>query len=101
MPERKYIIWIADNIKCIVQFITEKGVNVGFVVRLTAIINGKKYEIRRYDTAHGIPHIDVLNLKGKTIEKIWIPQLPPGEAMTFAIKDIKTNFEAYIRRFIK
>ena len=101
MPEKKYTIWIADNIKCIVQFITINGVNTGYVIRLTAEINGIKYEIRRYDSAHGTPHIDILNLKGKTIEKIWMPQLDFGDAMTFAIEDIKLNFEIYVRRFIK
>ncbi len=66
---------------------------------MRARIDGKWYEIRRYDTAHGTPHIDVLNWRGKTKDKIWMPQLPPGEAMTFAIDDIKTNFKTYIRRF--
>ncbi len=101
MPEKNYDFWISNSVKCIVRFITEKGKTTGFVVRLIAFINNQKFEIRRYDTAHGTPHIDVLNLKGETIEKIWMQQLPPGEAMTFAIKDIKLNSETYIRRFIK
>ncbi len=101
MPEKNYDFWISNSVKCIVKFITEKGKTTGFVVRLIAFINNQKFEIRRYDTAHGTPHIDVLNLKGETIEKIWLYQFDEGEALDFAIEDIKQNYLTYINRFIK
>ena len=69
MPEKKYDFLIDSNIQCFVRFITEKGITIGFIVRLVAFINGSRFEIRKYDTAHGAPHIDVLNLKGKTLKK--------------------------------
>jgi len=101
MPEKNYDFWISNSVKCIVRFVTEKGKTTGFVVRLIAFINNQKFEIRRYDTAHGTPHIDVLNLKGETIEKIWLYQFDEGEALDFAIEDIKQNYLTYINRFIK
>ena len=99
MPEKEFTFWISNTVQCVIKFVTKKGIVVGFVVRLRAFIDGKWREVRRYDTAHGTPHIDVLNWRGITIEKIWMPQLPPGDAMSFAINDIKTNYETYIRRF--
>ena len=99
MPKKKFKCLLTQFIQYTVEFITDKGSVIGFVIRLRAFIDGKWYEVRRYDTAHGTPHIDVLNWRGKTIEKIWLPQLPPSEAMTFAINDIKINFKTYIRRF--
>ena len=45
---------------------------------ITAEIKGIKYEIRRYDSAHGTPHINILNLKGKTIEVITKVFCPKG-----------------------
>ena len=101
MPQREFIFWISDNVRGVVRFITEKGKTIGFVVRLQAYVSGQWREIRRYDTAHGTPHIDVLNWRGKTIEKIWLPQFDADEAMNFAINDIKINYETYIRRFEK
>ena len=101
MPEKSYDFFINKSVRCVVRFITENGKVIGFVVRMQAFIDGKWRDIRRYDTAHGTPHIDVLNWRGKTIEKIWMPQLPPGDAMTFAISDIKNNSKTYIRRFEK
>jgi len=101
MPEKNYDFWISNSVKCIVRFVTDKGKTTGFVVRLIAFINNQKFEIRRYDTAHGTPHIDVLNLKGETIEKIWLYQFDEGEALDFAIEDIKQNYLTYINRFIK
>ncbi len=99
MGKNKYFNWLHDNVYYSVEYITVKGTVVGFVVRLCACINGVWYNIIRYDTAHGTPHLDVLNIKGKTKDKIWMPQLDASEAMTFAIDDIKTNFKTYIRRF--
>ncbi len=101
MPQREFTFWISDNVRGVVRFITEKGKVIGFVVRLQAYIDGQWCEIRRYDTAHGTPHIDVLNWRGKTIEKIWLPHSTVDEALTFAQKDIKLNFKTYIKRFVK
>ena len=99
MPKKKFLCFLPENVQYAVEFITQKGTVVGFVIRLRALIDGKWYEIRRYDTAHGTPHVDVLNWRGKLIEKIWMPQLDAGEAMTYSIDDIKANYITYIRRF--
>ena len=99
MGKNIFFNWLNDNVYYSAEYITEKGVVIGFVVRLCACINGVWFNIIRYDTAHGTPHIDVLNIKGKTKDKIWMPHLPPGKALTFAINDIKINYKTYIRRF--
>ena len=101
MPEKSYDFFINKSVRCVVRFITEKGNTIAFVVRMQAFIDGNWREIRRYDTAHGTPHVDVLNWRGKTVEKIWMPQLDANETMNFAIDDIKINFKTYLRRFKK
>ena len=101
MPEKSYDFFINDSVRCILRFITENGKVIGFVVRMQVYIDGKWCDIRRYDTAHGTPHIDVLNWRGKTIEKIWLSYSTIGKAMTFAKEDIKLNYKTYIKRFTK
>ena len=58
MPEIEFTFWISDTVHGVIKFVTKKGDVIGFVVRLRAYIDNQWREIRRYDTAHGIPHID-------------------------------------------
>ena len=99
MPTYEFVTILDETAMYTVLFITVKGRVRGFIVRLRAYIGGMWHEVRRYDTAHGTPHIDVLNWRGRTIEKLWLPQLTPSDALTFAIEDIKANYQTYIRRF--
>ena len=100
MPTYEFMTYLADSAMYTVLFITSQGRVRGFIVRLRAQLDGCWYEVRRYDTAHGTPHVDVLNWRGTTIEKLWLPQLTPPDALTFAIEDIKANYNTYIRRFL-
>jgi len=100
MPTRDFEIWLSDTVRIVVVFVTARGCVVKFVVRLVVKIKGIWYDVRRYDTAHGTPHIDVLNWRGDTLEKIWLAQLDPADALNFAIRDIADNHATYLQRFL-
>lgn len=59
------------------------------------------YEILRYDSGHGCPHKDILNIDGEVIRKVWYDFLENGQALTMAVTDIKENFEFYKERYDK
>lgn len=101
MPTRAFQIWLAETAQCVIAFVTDKGNVVGFVVRLRAQVAGRWYDIRRYDTAHGQPHIDVLNWRGETVEKIWLPHYNIDDALTFAQRDVQLNYQTYIQGFLR
>jgi hypothetical protein len=99
MPIKNYTIALAKNIECVVEFVTTKGIVIGFVVRLRVRVGKCWHEIRRYDTAHGVPHIDLLARDGEATEKIWLGQLSMDAALDFAVQDIKQNHLLYARKF--
>ena len=73
-----------------------KGRVVGFVVRLIHIRGEKEWDLARYDTAHGLPHLDLLTREGKVKEKRWIEGLSFGQALNLAIEDFRQNHEKYV-----
>ena len=101
MPTKDFEIWLNERTRIAVVFVTEAGHVVGFTVRLQMLVESKWCEIRRYDSAHGVAHVDVLNWRGKTVEKLWFPEFLYEEALTLAISDLKANYPTYIKRFLK
>ena len=101
MPKKYYKIKLLGGAAIHVYFETASGIIIDFVVKLVFEINSRYYEIIRFDTAHGCPHKDVLNVEGKVIRKIWYDFLDHKQALDVAIKDLKDNHELYIERFIK
>ncbi len=84
---------------CIMK--TTSGVVTAFVVKLLSVIDGKEVEILRYDSGHGIPHIDVLDVDGETKHKIWLYHLDNAKAFTQAKKDIEQNYIIYKERYLQ
>jgi len=68
-----------------VYFETASGIIINFVAKLVFELNKRDYEIIRFDTAHGCPHKDVLNVEGKLIRKIWYDFLDYKQALDVAI----------------
>ena len=50
----------------------------------------------RYDTAHGVPHRDVLDKRGRILRKDWLAGMTVEEALTHAKDDLLQNYERYI-----
>lgn len=74
------------------------GQITGFVVRLMKIAD-PDVNIARYDTAHHVPHRDVLGRKKGLLTKDWLADMTAKEALHFAIRDLKINYERYDQIF--
>jgi len=57
-------------------------------------------QVRRYDTAHGFAHLDILSRKGNLLRKVRLTE-PTSyqEALEYALADFKENYQAYGRDF--
>ena len=99
--DKEYFLELEENTITYVHLKTEKGYVTEFVVKLLSVFEGEWHEILRYDSGHGCPHKDILNIDGKVIRKIWYDFLDNGQALTMAITDIKDNFEFYKERYQK
>jgi len=99
MPRISYFIPLqqeTDRIR--VDFETEYGqVAAIYVVQYESFLGGNWQAIVRYDTAHGFFHQDVYTVR-RMKYRIFIQD--PGQALTYAIQDLKTNWRRYRRRFI-
>lgn len=101
MPEKSYTIWLSDVCFINVHFETFNGRVVMFVVRLSLADGQKVRSIARYDTAHGCPHLDMVDGKGRLLEKRWLLGMSLEEALQSAITDFRNNYENYIEEFKK
>jgi len=96
MPDKAYRIFLEKGFVIAVSIEMIEGRVVGFVVRLIYIQGEEERDLARYDTAHGLPHLDLLTREGKIKEKRWIEWLSFGEALNVAIADFKQNYEKYL-----
>jgi hypothetical protein len=96
MPQKDFQIWLTEKVYLVVDYETDAGRVVGFVVRLMIDLEGTIYNVARYDTAHGTPHRDILTRSNKIIEKQWLVDMDFDDALTCAINDFKQNYESYI-----
>lgn len=86
--------WIRTRIR------TERGKVVHFTVQYETIVEGKRLVVIRYDSAHGFPHVDVLNLRGDVISKKPMADgLPQDMAVSIGVKDIRENWTTFRKRF--
>jgi len=83
MPKKYYTIELAEGIEIHVYFDTLNGLVINYVVKLLLWKSKRYYEVVRFDSAHGCPHKDILDEKGKllsgksglsllTISRAWI-----------------------------
>ena len=87
-----------DGIIVRVRFARERNRVISFVVQLERRIAEKWYPVIRYDTAHNFAHCDVLRPDGSQ-DKRPMPVSDYNEALTYAQKDITTNYRLYCARF--
>jgi hypothetical protein len=53
----------------------------------------------RYDTAHGIAHLDQLKQGGRLLQKTWLPHLDFNEVYEYALEEFKANHGHYLQRW--
>jgi hypothetical protein len=99
MPDKSYLIWLNDSTYIVVEFSTIDGRVVSFVVRLMQISYEVEKCVARYDTAHGCPHLDLVDSHGRLLEKKWLLEMNLAEALRYAVQDFKLNHHSYVKNF--
>lgn len=89
------------------RIITERGKVAEFTIQYETMVFQHllfEYEawrpVVRYDTSHGLPHKDMLDLNGQLKEKIWLYNMSYEDALSYAEKDINANWEVYKKNFL-
>ena len=85
-----------------VRIATEKGKVTAFTVQYETTIHGERVPVVRFDTAHGFPHRDVLDRRGRVVDKVRLASQPNlGAALTYALKPIQDSGPRYRRAFFQ
>ena len=83
-----------------IDFKTDQGEVIALrVVQYETRIQGIWQPVVRYDTVHDFFHRDVYTARGSMKYRIEIADL--SEALTFAIDDLKTNWQLYKQRVLR
>ena len=98
MPDKEYTVRLEGDCHLVVTIRMVGGKVVSFVVRLVQIDDKGEKDLARYDTAHGAPHLDVLEPDGTLKQKIWLDGVSFEAALTLAIEDFKRNYEKYTEK---
>lgn len=80
---------------------TRRGQVVRFVIQFETLIHKKWYPVVRYDTVHGYAHKDVLDRRGRVIEKVEMANMDYNKALQMANLDIDSNWGIYKQRLSK
>jgi hypothetical protein len=71
MPDSAFNIWLENDVRILVIRSTQKGRYASFAVVLTIQTEQGWLDVARFDTAHGIPHQDVLGKKAGRPRKFF------------------------------
>jgi hypothetical protein len=96
MPHKSFQLWFNERCYLVVDFTTIDGLVASFVVRLMQLTPRGEINVARYDTAHGMAHLDILDRKENLVEKRWLKAMSFEQALTLAIEDFKENHEDYL-----
>ncbi len=93
-----------DEDRMRIRFNTERGVVTDFVVQYempTSEQSDAHFVVVRYDGSHRGAHRDLLDARGRTVRKSWLPEdLTFSEAFGFAVADIEQNWPRYRQDFL-
>lgn len=81
-------------------FIKSRGVILEFAIQLEIEVERKWVAIRRYDTAHGFFHCDIIHAD-RQMEKQPIPAANFNEALTIAEHDLRQFWKIYRDEFLR
>ena len=84
------------------RFDTERGQVTGFTMQLECWIEEQWWPVARYDSAHGQPHLDLLDWAGAVVDKRWLPAgIGNKDAMRLARRDFVDHWPAYREAFVR
>jgi hypothetical protein len=101
LPSKDYRIWLSETAYIAVEFVMVRGVIVSFVVRLMLLESGHEWNVARWDTAHGEPHLDVMGRRRGLLSKTWYVDAPADIVLRRAVDDFKRHYESYIRDYLQ
>ncbi len=99
MKETDYVFLLNFDARYRVKFEVDKGRIVLFVVQLEFLRADSWVAVVRYDTAHGFAHRDRYKADGSVSHHEGLPVTEFKDALTHAIRDIKLNWEEWIRQY--
>lgn len=102
MGEREFLIYLdeAQENRYRHWHISESGQIKRFRIQYEAFISRKWCAIVRYDTAHDMPHKDILHPNGTQTKEIY-PDYDNAAVLTFGQLDIVNNWPAHRARYEK
>ena len=101
MRTKDYIYYLTPDDRKRFHLEMDRGRVIGFVVQYETLVGERWRPVIRYDTAHGYPHIDILNQRGRVVEKVELTHMDYKDALNFADYDVSSNWEAYKQKFFK
>lgn len=96
MPEKEFVQWVEAG-RISASWRTERGTITAFCVMLLVEIGSEWHCAARYDSAHGIPHRDVLGAKNGLLEKEWFFGSSNQEVFEYAIHDLRCRAGEHAR----
>jgi hypothetical protein len=99
MGEKTYNIRLDDSSNMYTYLRTVRGRVKAFVVKLICKFGEHESEVVRFDSGHGVPHVDFLNAKGEVVEKKWLQFLENEQAVSHAQTEIRRDYIYYRERF--
>lgn len=100
MSEKSFVVPLgeSDRDRYRLHCWTERGRVTVFRVQYEAFIAGEWRPIVRYDTAHGLPHRDLLH-PNRPAEKTAYPGRSNADVLTLGQEDIKRHWDIYRARY--
>ena len=80
------------------EYKSRKGRITSFIIQLEVLFKDEWKPVVRYDTAHGFAHRDLYNRRGR-VTKTEL-NMPFNDALTYALNDIRDNWELYRKNFL-
>jgi hypothetical protein len=71
-----------------------------FTIQYETVVGEERFPVVRYDNAHGFPHRDLLDRRGRIIAKHPLAGAPtPKEALHIGERDILEKWQRYRQQF--
>jgi hypothetical protein len=99
MPESSFFIWINPERRILVLRSTTKGRYNSFSVVLMVLTSEGWVDVSRFDTAHGIPHRDILGHRKGLLQKVWFDEISPKETFHLGIQTFQDDHERIIAEY--
>lgn len=100
MQEVAFLRWVSDTCRIRHLHWQQKGRVVRFVVQLEVLLHDQWHAVRRYDTAHGFAHCDILHPDGR-VEKLPLAFHDHNAALTFAETELRGHWQLEATRYVE